>query len=251
VSFPPRLESRSYNVGIATSRIFIDTPSSQVVEVSPKGGDALGNRAGLIASLMVDGTVKAAIGRRAGLQPQQFDAISESAAEGSPADGSPKPRSTVLTTRVVTNTSGEQLPIIEIEAQAPYAPAAARLAQAAVTGLRDYLDTKAALQKIPNAKRLQVTGLGAPQARDVSRGPRKLFVLAAAIFCFLAGCAAIIIISRLASAWQAAEEEDNVAVVVAARPVRPLGRRSDEDPRGRVEVSPVAERWSRKASPGR
>src|SRR3954471_4452646 len=81
ISLPPSLHSRSYKVGIATSRIFIDTPSSQVVEVAPRGGDKLGTRAGLIASLMVDGTIKAAIARRAGLTPQQFDATSNSSAE--------------------------------------------------------------------------------------------------------------------------------------------------------------------------
>src|SRR5215210_5369269 len=85
ISVPPKLQSRSYEVGVATSRIFVDTPSSQVVEVSPRGGDTLGTRAGLIASLMVDGTVKAAIARRAQLQPQQFDGISNSAAESPPA----------------------------------------------------------------------------------------------------------------------------------------------------------------------
>ena len=88
----PSLESRTYVVGVATSRIFVDTPSSQVVEVAPKGGDTLGTRAGLIASLMVAGTIKASIARRAGLRPQEFDAISESAAETSPAVATPTAR---------------------------------------------------------------------------------------------------------------------------------------------------------------
>ena len=38
------------------ARILVDTPSSQVVEVAPKGSDTLGVRANLLASLMVDGT---------------------------------------------------------------------------------------------------------------------------------------------------------------------------------------------------
>src|SRR3954464_1626428 len=70
----PSLQSRSYQVGVAAPRVFVDTRSWQVVEVSPKGGDTLGTRAGLIASLMVDGTIKDSIARRAGLRPQQFDA---------------------------------------------------------------------------------------------------------------------------------------------------------------------------------
>jgi capsular polysaccharide biosynthesis protein len=243
ISPPAKLESRSYHVGVATSRIFIDTPSSQVVEVSPKGGDTLGTRAGLIASLMVDGAVKASIAHSAGLQPQQFDAVSASAAESSPAVASPKARSTVLSTTVITNAAGDELPIIQIEAQAPNAPDAAKLAAAAVTGLRDFLNSKAALQRVPDAKRLQVNGLGAPQARDVVRGPRKLMALVVAIIVFLAGCAAIVMSSTLARAWRAASEEEGAAAVPEVAPdtrVRARhARQLDEDPPGaRTIVTP-------------
>jgi hypothetical protein len=199
----PSLQSRSYQVGVATSRIFVDTPSSQVVEVSPKGGDTLGTRAGLIASLMVDGTIKDSIARRAGLRQQQFDAVSESAAETSPAVAKPTARARVLMTSVVTNAAGDDLPIIQIQAQAADARQAARLAAAAVSGLRDYLNTKAAQQRVPGAKRLQVTGLGAPQAADVTRGPRRLIALIAVLVVALGGCAAIVVGSRIEAAWRA------------------------------------------------
>ena len=252
ISFPPKLESRSYKVGVATSRIFIDTPSSQVVEVAPKGGDTLGTRAGLIASLMVDGTIKATIARRAGLQPQQFDAVSASAAETSPAVGPPSPRSNVLTTSVVTNTAGDELPIIQIEAQAADAGTAARLASAAVIGLRDYLNSKAALQRIPDAKRLQVDGLGAPQARDVLRGPRRLFALVVAIFVFLGGCAAIIAFSTIAKAWRAVSEEDMAEDVVADLALHALRGRAEEDRGELTTVLPTpAERLRKAPSPWR
>jgi hypothetical protein len=218
ISLPPSLHSRSYKVGIATSRIFIDTPSSQVVEVAPRGGDKLGTRAGLIASLMVDGTIKAAIARRAGLTPEQFDATSDSSSESSPAVAPPKARSLLLTTQVVTNNAGDELPIIQIEAQAGDGAAAAKLAGAAVTGLRDYLSSKAAVQRVPDAKRLQVDGLGAPQARDVSRGPRRLLALLAAIAVFAAGCAAIVGVSWFAGAWREASGDEQARFMAAERP---------------------------------
>jgi hypothetical protein len=232
----PSLESRSYQVGVATSRIFVDTPSSQVVEVSPKGGDTLGTRAGLIASLMVDGTIKDSIARRAGLRPQQFDAVSESAAETSPAVAKPTARSRVLMTSVVTNAAGDDLPIIQIQAQAADARQAARLAAAAVSGLRDYLNTKAAQQRVPGAKRLQVDGLGAPQAADVTRGPRRLIALIAVLVVALGGCAAIVVGSRIEAAWraeQAGEEpaepaESAVREPVAAPKARSGPKRPDD-----------------------
>ena len=119
ISFPPSLESRKYEIGLATARILVDTPSSQVVEVAPKGSESLGVRANLLASLMVDGVVEEAIAKRAGLAADKLVGVTETATEPAPAAKPPSRRAFVLTTRVVANTSGEQLPIIELEAQAP------------------------------------------------------------------------------------------------------------------------------------
>jgi hypothetical protein len=237
ISFPPKLESRRYEVGVATSRILVDTPSSQVVEVAPKGFDTLGTRAGLIASLMVDGPIKASIARRAGVRPEQIDGLSDSAAEDTAAEKSPGRRSDVLMTSVVTNSSGGELPLIGIEAHAANPAAAARLAGAAVSGLRDYLNSKAALQKIPEARRLQVTGLGAPQARDVGRGPRRLFALAAAVFVLAAGCAAIVVFSSLASAWRAAAEDEAAAQHHPAGQSHRAARNGSGDGHGALTMS--------------
>ena len=66
-SLPPK--SRDYTVGVASASILLDTPSSQVVDVAPRGSDTLGNRANLLASLMVDGDVKNTIAHDAGINP--------------------------------------------------------------------------------------------------------------------------------------------------------------------------------------
>lgn len=205
ISFPPRLESRKYEVGIATARILVDTPSSQVVEVAPKGSDSLGVRANLLASLMVDGVVKSAIARRAGLEPDELVGVTKAAEEPGPTTR-PGPGAFVLTTRVLTNTGGEQMPIIELDAQGPDRAAAARLATAALEGLRDYLDSKAALQQVPNAARLQVTGLGAPQATAQVKGPSKAIAVVVVLFVFGLGCACILAASAFGRGWRAAEE---------------------------------------------
>jgi hypothetical protein len=204
ISFPPKLESRQHEVGIATMRILVDTPSSQIVEVAPKGSDSLGVRANLLASLMVDGDVKEAIARRAGLPPEKLVGISEAAAEPAPASEPPGPKSYVLTTRVLTNAGGDQLPLIEMEAQAPDRAAAARLGAAAVAGLGDYLDSTAALQEIKDADRLKVSGMGAPQARTALRGPSKIIALVVTIFVFVLGCAGALGFFAVAHAWRAA-----------------------------------------------
>jgi hypothetical protein len=204
ISFPPKFESRKYEVGLATARILVDTPSSQVVEVAPKGSESLGVRASLLASLMVDGVVEEAIAKRAGLAPNKLVGVTETATEPAPVSKAPSPRASVLTTRVVTNTGGDQLPIIEIEAQAPTQEGATRLAAAATSGLRDYLNSKAALQRVPNADRLQVTGLGAPVASRVGRGPSNTIAFVVVIFTFLLGCAGMLAALALVRAWRAA-----------------------------------------------
>jgi hypothetical protein len=208
ISFPPKLESRKYEVGVATARILVDTPSSQVVEVAPKGSESLGVRANLLASLMVDGVVEEAIARRAGVAPNKLIGVTDTATEPAPVSKPPDPRAFVLTTRVVTNTGGDQLPIIEIEAQAPDAPSAARLGAAAVSGLRDYLDSKAALQQIPNADRLQVTGLGAPVASTVVRGPSDMLAVIVVIFVFGFGCVCILGGLALVRGWRSASARE-------------------------------------------
>jgi hypothetical protein len=198
----PSMESRKYEVGVATARMLVDTPKSQVIEVAPKGSEALGVRAGLLASLMVEGELKDAIADRAGLRGDELQGVSTAGAEPTAAEP-PDPRGYVLTTSVLGSADGEQLPIIQIEAQAPDAPAAAKLADAAVAALGSYLDSRAAAEQVSAGERLRVTGLGAAQARPEARGPRLLFAVAVAIFLFALGCAAMLGFFALLRAWRA------------------------------------------------
>jgi hypothetical protein len=205
----PSLESRKYEVGVATASLLVDTPNSQVVEVAPKGSDTLGVRANLIANLMAEGVVKTAIAERAGIAPEKLEGVAESAGGPPVVTGASKADAHVLTTRVVSTFDGDRLPIIEIEAQAPDAAQAAKLADAAITGLRDYLDSKAASEQVPDADRLRVSGLGSPQARDVVRGPKNIFAVAAVIFVFALGCGAILGTLALIRGWRVAAAMDD------------------------------------------
>lgn len=201
LSFPP--QSRSYTVGIASARILVDTPNSQVVEVAPKGSETLGSRANVLANLMVDGEVKDAIAREAGLRSEQLVA-------GSLSTGGAEEQQTLdkssfsLTTGVVLNSDMAELPIIRVEAQAPDTERAIALADAAVTGLGNYLDSRAKSQRIDDTRRLQVSGLGRAQGHEAARGNGKVAAIAAAVFVFVSGCVAILLISALVKGWRAA-----------------------------------------------
>jgi hypothetical protein len=200
------LESRKYEVGVATVRILVDTPNSQVVDIAPKGSDTLGVRAGLLASLMVEGVVKDSIADRVGVNPSEIWSIGEAAPD--PVTGPPSnPRGYALTTRVVANQAGAQLPIIEIEAQGKDVQQAVRLAHAAVTGLTDFLDSKAASENIVAGRRIRVSPLGSAQAQNVVRGPRLSLSLMATVMAFVFGCAGLLALSTLVSLWRSTGAE--------------------------------------------
>lgn len=212
ISWPPTLHTRGYEVGTASVRILIDTPSSQIVAAAPAGADTLAGRANLVANIMVDGAVKALIAQQAGLRPSQITGIAQSALDQPPA-ATPKPRSYVLSTNVLTDTSGNQLPIIEVDTQAPDASGAANLANAAVAGVQDYLDSQAASEGVSVARRLHVIGLGPAQATAAIRGSRNMVAAALALFVFVAGCAAILLVPALVRDWRAAAEAERLEVL--------------------------------------
>jgi hypothetical protein len=251
VSLPPKLESRKYEVGIATARILVDTPESQVVDVSPRGSDTLGIRANLLANLMVDGVVKAAIAKRAGLAPNQFYGVAESATDPAAAVPPSDPRKAMsLRTKVLMTPDGDRMPIIEIETQAQDTARALRLANASVSGLSDYLNSKAAEDHVADARQLRVSGLGVAQARMAPRGPRLVYGLAATIFLFGLGCTALLGGSKLRQALHAerhhadelarrADGERWPLTVTAAEPEEPQAapESSSEDAAAAAAVS--------------
>lgn len=209
VGLPP--ESRHYQVGVAGARLLIDTPKSQFVAVAPLGAETLGQRANLLAALMAAGDVKATIARRAGLAPGDLLAVSESSAEPQTTVSSSDlsaPDIHLLTTRVVRDSEGAQLPIIEVETQAPDTAAATRLVNATVTGVAEYLDSKAAGEQIADRRRLQVSSLGINPGRVEVRGPHLLIGFAAGLFAFLGGCGLVLLVSALSRGWREAEAEE-------------------------------------------
>jgi hypothetical protein len=229
--------------GTASVRLLVDTPSSQVVAVAPAGLDLLNSRANLLASLMVDGVVKDTIAQRAGLRPVQLsgaDLSDVSAANPAPSSQS----SYLLTTSVLNDTSsglnGNQLPIIVLGTKAPTTAGAAKLANAAVAALHNYLDSVAATQKVATSHRLRVTSLGGPIATQIAGGPKIALGFGVAVAIFVAGCAIILIVPAIRAEWRRAAEEPTQVAVLPPAASRPALRRAS---------SPEFRRASRAARP--
>ncbi len=207
--------------GTGVARVLVDTPRSVVVGVNPRGSEFLGARANVLANVMVEGEVKDAIARRAGVPPKRLFAHAESTTGADIQPAIPEDRKFILVTRVLNDDTGEQLPIIEMETEAPNAQRAAALANAAVEGLQKYLDSKATDEAIPDERRLFVSPLGDAQAADVVPGASLIAGVAVALFLFLAFCGAIVMASAVSGGMRrAAAGEAGLTPPPAAPEVR-------------------------------
>ncbi len=212
----PGFQSRKYDVGIVTAHILVDTPNSQIVQVSPRGTATLGEQTLLLASLMVDGTIKSAIAQKAGLPASKLVGINAAVTE--PGASGPSPviapsgrHAYVITTQVMTDSAGNNLPIIALEAQAPTSGAAEKLASATLSALRDYLSSRAEVEQVAETNRLQVGELGLFQATTQSMGPSNSLGVIVFLLVFFLGCGLIIGVPSLRRAWRAAGQREREA----------------------------------------
>jgi hypothetical protein len=209
-TFPPK--SRSYTVAIASERVLIDTPQSQVLEVSPAGSGTLGTRASVFANLLVVGELKNEVAKRAGLAPNKLlgstDASATAGSAGAGDATKAAPTTARLHTSVLLSSDQVQLPIIKVDAQATSPVLAARITSAATETLSSYVSKKAASEGVSADKRLNIRSLGAPVVDQEIRGPRHLLALLAGLFILILGCAAIVLVPAFIRAWRLSEAED-------------------------------------------
>jgi capsular polysaccharide biosynthesis protein len=214
IGFPPKLESRQYTVGVASLTALVDTPRSQIVDLSGKAGADIGTlaaRASLLASLMTSSPIKDEIASRAGVAPDRLIAQSPfGTPPGAPPSGGASvsisdPKANILTAKIPNLESGE-IPIIAVSTQAPDSAVAARLANESIAVLKAHLQTVAGIDKVPDARRVVVRQLGRADAATVSRGPARTVAVAAAIFVFFLGCVAILGVFALVNGWRQATD---------------------------------------------
>jgi hypothetical protein len=212
---PP--QSRQYDVGVASARVLIDTPNSQVVDLGQKedvNAGVLPARAVLLANLLTTSPLRDEIAHRSRVSAKRLYATNDVAsAPGTttpaPTDGSAPPDGpNAWALKADTDLS---LPLITVHAQAPTPADAARLADSAVAVLRDHVASVSAQESVPAARQLVVKVLGGAQAGTETHGPSRLIGIALALFVFLLGCAGVMLLSTLASQWYAAQADEDLA----------------------------------------
>jgi hypothetical protein len=210
---PPKLESRRYEAGVATSRVLVDSPHSQVVDLGDKSGDTQGSatdlaglsfRAHLMANLMATSPLKERIAASAQIAPDRLtvtgptgDGPDPASLPSPPRVHSDDPEATILDLSV-----DEALPIITMSVRAPDAATAKSVASATARQLREYVASLSAARAVPPEDELVVSQLGAATSETVLKGPRRS--LAIAVFVVLASLwiALVLVSRRVARLWK-------------------------------------------------
>jgi hypothetical protein len=243
IMFPLKLESRRYDVGIAAATALVDTPSSQVVALGGKGltdAATLPARAVLLANLLATSPLREDIARRAGVPPRLLIATAPPPSDGGGAAaaaqsdrlatgasvGPDDPRASVL--KLGTDIT---LPMIAVDARAPDAATAARVANAAVAALKSYLDSVISVEGVPTQRRLVVKQLGPAQSATAHRGPSPLLGVLATIAVLGVVCAGILLIGALARDWRRMTALELLPAESAAGPPEELRAVAGEDSR--------------------
>jgi hypothetical protein len=193
-------------VGVASTRVVVDTPRSQAVEPSPRGASTLAQRTALLADLASTDSVRRRIASGARVPADQLlvvddrlttpavlTALPEAAARAAAADH----RRYELTLH-----ADETLPIITIDARTPDRRSAVRLAAVAANTLK----VVAAPGDAPATRGSVVNVFSPISAREVVQGPRRLFALIAFVVTLVLWCTCIAVAPGIARAGRRAVE---------------------------------------------
>jgi hypothetical protein len=183
--------------GVASTRVVLDTPSSQIVFRDPKGADTLIWRAALLTELMATEETRARIAHAVGVPESRLVIVVPALTAPALATTLPIAAAEAAAIRperyVVAFRYDTVLPIISIETHAPDRGAAARLAQAATRALQ----AGSSPQTTDVTQGFVVDAVAPIQARATvsGSGPMKAVVLA---FFFLGfWCAGVAVVPRV------------------------------------------------------
>ena len=209
---PPRLEPRALDMATAQAQVIVDTPYSAVLDLRQgvEEIEPLKNRAVLIGTLMASAAVRADIARRAGVPPERLQIVPPRTPE--------QPRPTAQSGQkkgpgdLFKSTDEYRLdiqanptvPLLTIDAQAPTATASQELANAAVSGLGDYLGKLAASENAPKETQVKLRQLGTAKGHVINGGVQVQVMFVVFLLVFALSCAATMLIARLRRGWKLA-----------------------------------------------
>jgi hypothetical protein len=209
---PPGVSSRSMTIAGASTHVLIDTPHSQITDlrVGEANYQEMTSRADLLGNVMESQPVRDDIGHLAGIDPNRI-AVTVPITANVPRFIT-EPGSEQRVTALIASTNQYRLdiaanpdvPVLDIYSQAPNAAAAQRLANDAVAGLRQYLDTLYVQQGIPAPDRVQLLQFGQATGRVINGGV-QIEIAVLTFFTVLGIClGATAVIVRMRRGWELA-----------------------------------------------
>jgi hypothetical protein len=181
--------------GIASTRLVLDTPVSQLVDAAPKGAETLGWRTELLAELMTTRPARLQISHEARVSMQQLVVVNPTLNTPVLPTTLPRRAASVAVSSsaqsVLTVLADPTLPMVSLEASAPSRDAAARLAAAGASALR----TVAAVPPdSPRTQPIVVQDAGSIRASDVASGAGKKQAAAVCMAVFLLWSAMVLVV---------------------------------------------------------
>jgi hypothetical protein len=167
----------------ATTHVMVDDPDVSIVDrrALPQDVATLQKRAELYGRLMVTTPVLEAVGKRAGLPPDQIAGVTRTTAdvpipltEPASEERASQIRASQAPYRLELQSHPDE-PVLAIYAVAPSWPEAQRLADSAVTGLHDFLRDTARRQGFPEEELPHLRQLGSARG-GVTNGKSKFVI---------------------------------------------------------------------------
>jgi hypothetical protein len=215
--FPPKITSRQLEIAAASTRVLIDSPRSEIIDLRTDtyAFTSLTTRAALLGNVMASAPVREYIARRAKIDPQRIQAVAPITANvprNLVEPGSEKRSSDILRSTDqyrLDIQANPTVPILNVSAQAPNKDAAERLANGAVDGLRDYLAALAVRQGTDPKKQVRLEQLGRARGGVINKGIGLQIALLSFVFVFVLSCCAVLFLSRVHRGWSAAAADED------------------------------------------
>jgi hypothetical protein len=215
---PPKLTPRALKMATATTHVVVDTPTSSVLDLRQNSYDfdAMTQRAIVLGNVIANGAVRESIASKAGIQSQQLQVTAPFTRRQPRSVGTTNQKKTsdifASTDQYRLNIQANpSVPMLDIYAQAPDAKSAQTVANAAVDGLRAYLENLASTQQIPEKDQLRLLQLGRADAVVINGGVEWQVALLVFILSFSLACATGIFVSRVARGVRVAALADRQA----------------------------------------
>jgi hypothetical protein len=206
---PPRIGHDSLQMASDSAEVIVDTPRSSAVDpqVDAYTLKSLSNRALILGNVMASLPVREYIAERAGvplskvrveppLTPEQPRPLADSAHDPHVTDLFKRPDEYRISVQATP-----MAPVLDLYAVAPTATEAQSLTTAAVDGLRAYLKSLDAKQKVPAASQVRLERLGQAQSGAIASGASLQLGLLTFLVVFALGCVAILTLERVRRGW--------------------------------------------------